>query len=477
MAEGANGAEGALPPFGTGPTVYFAFFLGILIVLLLVNISVREYVWGGFSLVGIGFLVWNAVLFRRYQGAVFLDRDTDLQLLVVTGHCLILAAYVLGALMVPRDHKLSWIRGWFYGAAGINAALASAAPFLPAMIAATIFNIAIIASFAVLAVPQLAARTVGPERRRTGIAITLVAGLGVAVVLVLAIFVFKTTGFSAYFINLAITAALIIGGAVLSIRRIFAIRDDRERVLRDMLETTRKEAETSHALLEAERKYAEVRDVAKLRQDRLAEASHDIKQPIASLRTTMDAVARDQPEEIQNQLRNAFDYLEQLASAYMADAAPDAGRAKEENAAETVAASLLLETLDRMFRAEAEEKGLVFEVAAEAAQVKVQPLAVMRILSNLVSNAIRHTDQGTVSLRASTADAYLIVSVRNTGAGLSELDLERLSEPYAKGAGSPGAGLGLSIVRQLARNAGLGLSFRADEDGETGEFLLKLPLA
>jgi signal transduction histidine kinase len=474
---GSSGAIAAT--LDTGTVAYFAFFFGLLTLLLAVNISVREYVWAGFVLFGMGFLVWHAALIQSYRGTIFVEPETDIRLYAASGHCLIMIGFTLGAFIVPRDHRLYWIRNWLFGAAGLNAVLAVTAFALPPQIVVTIFNVVLIASLTTLAIPQLASRTVGSERRRTTITANLVVGLAVAAVYVLALFVFKASGETISLINLVTVAILITAGALLSLRRIFAIRDDRERILRDMLTASRKEAETSRALLEAERKYTEVRNIAKLRQDRLAEASHDIKQPIASLRTTIDAVVRDQPEETQTQLRNAFDYLEQLATAYMADAAPTspAEETESETTSETAAASLLLGTLDRMFRAEAERKGLVFEVDYEAAQVKVQPLAVMRILGNLVSNAIVHTDKGRVSLRARIEDSSLIVSVRNTVAGLSNADMARLSEPYAKGAESPGTGLGLSIVRQLARNAGLNLTFRTDQDGGTGEFQLKLPLA
>ncbi len=266
-----------------------------------------------------------------------------------------------------------------------------------------------------------------------------------------------------YFPIRLVILCFILGGSVIAFYRILAVTRGRERALALALETAERDAQTSRALLAAERNYAEARDVARLRSEQLAAASHDIKQPLMSLRTTMDAVTREQPPEVRTQLRDAFDYLEQLAGSYMDEVRPTASDdVPEPQRVETVPVTLFTETLDRMFRAEAEAKGLTFEVHGTTGSVEVQPLIMMRILGNLLSNAIKHTATGSVALTAQKVADRTILTIANSGTPLNERQVATLFEPYRKGDSSAGDGLGLAIVRHLSGIAGLTLRFDSD---------------
>ena len=97
-------------------------------------------------------------------------------------------------------------------------------------------------------------------------------------------------------------------------------------------------AETAADLLKAEQSYSRARDLARTRSRQLASASHDLKQPIASLRLTMDRVAKDQPADVRERLTEAFDYMLSLSQGYLdqttsddiADAAPPSETAQSE---------------------------------------------------------------------------------------------------------------------------------------------------
>jgi len=482
QAQDFAGLEATAVAVTPGLAGYFGFLFGVLALLFLVNLSVGKRIWAAYAIWGLAFLIWHTALSQRYSGAIVLDPDADLRLLAASGHGLVAIGFILAGLSVEIGHRLAWMRRWFFLGAALNAGLAACAFVLPARLAGNIFNVVMIASLAGQALPLIAARRIGRERPGFGVKIHVAIGIAIAAAYIIALVVVDASSQTFTVLNRISVAVIVAAGALMSIRRIFALRDDRERVLMEKLTASEKEAKTSRALLDAERNYAQAREVARVQRNRLAEASHDIKQPIASLRTTIDAIAHDQPQALQTQLRNAFDYLEQLASSYVEEArdpasARNAERDRPESDLETVEVSLFIATLDRMFRAEAEEKGLTFEVEAGSAEVRVQPLTVMRIVSNLVANAIRHTDQGKIVLGARAEEASVALFVRNSGSGLSAEELDRFFEPYAKGPGSSGTGLGLAIVKQLARGSGLALSFHVDELGKAAEFTLKLPLA
>ncbi|VAV93948.1 hypothetical protein MNBD_ALPHA04-115, partial [hydrothermal vent metagenome] len=87
----------------------------------------------------------------------------------------------------------------------------------------------------------------------------------------------------------------------------------------------------------------------------------------------------------------------------------------------------------------------------------VPPLALMRIISNLVSNAIKYTDSGKVLLGARRRGNGFVIEIWDSGRGMSEEEIVRFQSAYQKGDVSEGEGLGLAICYDLARQHGLRL--------------------
>jgi len=98
------------------------------------------------------------------------------------------------------------------------------------------------------------------------------------------------------------------------------------------------------------------------------------------------------------------------------------------------------------------EKGLMLRVRGGHRHAYADPLLVERILRNLAVNAIRYTNDGGVLVCARARGNKLLLQVWDTGVGIKEADRERVFEPFYRGA--RGSGLGLSIVRQIARRHG-----------------------
>lgn len=94
-------------------------------------------------------------------------------------------------------------------------------------------------------------------------------------------------------------------------------------------------------------------------------------------------------------------------------------------------------------------------------------------LSNLFSNALKHTTTGGVSLVADMKDGRLAITFSDTGPGIPQAEAARLFQPFQRGAGDqPGSGLGLSITRELARSMGGDLLLLPSANG--ARFLLTL---
>lgn len=104
-----------------------------------------------------------------------------------------------------------------------------------------------------------------------------------------------------------------------------------------------------------------------------------------------------------------------------------------------------------------------------------------QILSNLISNAVRYTEQGSVVLRLlKRSGSELVIEVEDTGIGMSEDEVERAFRPFARGPRASGlapdgAGLGLVITRQMVEHLGGTISVRS-RPGVGSLFRVTMPL-
>ena len=136
-----------------------------------------------------------------------------------------------------------------------------------------------------------------------------------------------------------------------------------------------------------------------------------------------------------------------------------------------------------MFRSVVEEAGLmlVVDTSEVTESIAVDREMVIKILLNLLSNAVKFTPQGSITLRLTEGDDEVLLTVSDTGLGISAEDLPRVFERFyqvpVRGARSrEGAGIGLSLVSDLARAHGGTVSVRS-ELGSGSEFTVRLPRA
>ena len=209
------------------------------------------------------------------------------------------------------------------------------------------------------------------------------------------------------------------------------------------LEAVRQEAQTSQDLLKAERAYSRAKDLAEKHQMQLATASHDFKQPIASLRMSVDSMGDNVGPELKSRLGKAFDYLETLSTEALANSEPSD---------EVFEANLIIETVARMFTDEAVSKGLMLKSVPSTLRVNAPILPVMRIVSNLTSNAVKYTHRGKVLIGARRHGKKVGVIIADTGPGMTPTELKNLRGAYQKGESSNGNGLGLAIIYELAEH-------------------------
>jgi signal transduction histidine kinase/purine-cytosine permease-like protein/FixJ family two-component response regulator len=119
-----------------------------------------------------------------------------------------------------------------------------------------------------------------------------------------------------------------------------------------------------------------------------------------------------------------------------------------------------LQQIVRMFELQALAKGLRFEhdIDAAPALVRADERRLSQILINVLGNAVKFTAQGRVAFRASQVRGMAIFEIEDTGPGIEPAEIERIFEPFSRGAhasggvgggGQAGTGLGLTIAKML----------------------------
>jgi two-component system, OmpR family, sensor histidine kinase BaeS len=129
-------------------------------------------------------------------------------------------------------------------------------------------------------------------------------------------------------------------------------------------------------------------------------------------------------------------------------------------------------------RSVAQAKGVVLSLGGDAAlETSVDPVRVREIITNLLTNAIRHTPPGgRVDVTVQAARGEAVIDVRDTGEGIPAADLPHVFNRFQRRADSGGSGLGLTIVRDLAAAHGGSVEATSDGVGLGARFRVRLPI-
>lgn len=249
--------------------------------------------------------------------------------------------------------------------------------------------------------------------------------------------------------------------------------------------STRKRIESellsAHAAAEQAREVAVRADQAKSRF--LATASHDLRQPLQSLALlngTLRRMARDADSSIYiTQQEQAIKTMSRLLNALLDISKLESGAVKPIQTNFVV--DEMFAELHREFASLATRKELALEVESTGQVAHSDPALVEQLLRNLVSNAIKYTPSGKVTLRCTRApDAKLRIDVHDTGIGIPAEQLSRIYDEFYQITTADGRydgyGLGLTIVRRIVDLLGL----RLEIDSQVGVgscFALVIPAA
>ena len=209
--------------------------------------------------------------------------------------------------------------------------------------------------------------------------------------------------------------------------------------------------------LTAEKEAAERANISKSKF--LAAASHDLRQPLHALTLLSGALAEriqyKEVKDIVSKMRSAVAALENLFNALLDISKLDSGVLQPQ--VENVPLCTLFQRIENDHRPEAETKGLEF-VVEDCGDVLVRSDGILleRVWRNFVTNAIRYTESGRISLSREIRDGEVIIRVADTGIGIPPEVQENIFDEYfqvdnPERQQSKGLGLGLAIVARIAR--------------------------
>ena len=142
--------------------------------------------------------------------------------------------------------------------------------------------------------------------------------------------------------------------------------------------------------------------------------------------------------------------------------------------------NLIADTLETEFAMQAKSKHLTLNVRNYANEVvNGDKNRILSIGGNLLSNAIKFTDNGIITLTTRYKDGMFVLTVEDTGSGISEGQKERIFKPFERlgnAATQDGFGLGLSIVKQLVELMDGNISVESEKE-KGSRFTVSLPLA
>ena len=239
-----------------------------------------------------------------------------------------------------------------------------------------------------------------------------------------------------------------------------------------LLEAQRDEAARARSALQLQAR--ELEQASRYKSDFLANMSHELRTPLNSslilaklLADNSQGNLTDEQVQYARTIQSAGNDLLMLINDILDLSKIEAGHM--EIRPETVRVQQLIDDLTRTFRPIAEQKSLSFQTRIQPGTpdtIETDRQRIEQVLKNLLSNAMKFTERGEVSVTVSkTIDERIAFAVTDTGIGIAEAQQQMVFEAFRQADGTTnrkfgGTGLGLSISRELTRLLGgeIGLS-------------------
>lgn len=227
----------------------------------------------------------------------------------------------------------------------------------------------------------------------------------------------------------------------------------------------------------------ELRRLERVRRDFVANVSHELKTPMATVRAMAESIL-DQPEGLTDDQKRFLhkiiaevDRLTNISDDLLTQSLSEAGGLSRT----TTNVAEIVRTVANDLKPKAEAKGLEMIIdIPDSLSAVVNPMQMSQIAINLIGNAINYTQKGKISISLKSENDMLALAVTDTGLGITEENQSRIFERFfrvdqGRSRETGGTGLGLSIVRHIAESHG-GRAIVESRLNQGSTFTVEIPL-
>lgn len=243
-----------------------------------------------------------------------------------------------------------------------------------------------------------------------------------------------------------------------------------KQLIRDFNKMTADLKDYQHLQLQAQ--------VSEMKENIFRSVAHDLRAPLLGLQGYLyilqsGKASKEEEKQYLTLMGEAAENLSSLLEDVLDVSRVEAGMLTPKK--EQVSLATLFKNVTDTLAPAAAEKSLTLQVQDAGLTAQADPKLLRRVIMNLVSNAIKFTEKGTVALRARQDESHTWIDVQDSGIGLSQAQIKELFQKYHQvHEGKPGYGLGLFISRQIVQAHGGTLEVTS-VPGEGSTFTICLP--
>ncbi|KQQ32028.1 histidine kinase [Duganella sp. Leaf126] len=241
------------------------------------------------------------------------------------------------------------------------------------------------------------------------------------------------------------------------------------------------------ATLRARHKQYQVREAARRKDEFLASLGHELRNPLAPIRTSVSLLTHMYPDaapvaRIRDVVERQVRLLTRLVDDLLDVARITRGKIKLQR--QLVSLQAVMNHVNELCvqAATAKRIHVAWQLPLTEVMLHADYARIVQIFANILSNAIKFTPQGgQVLVRAHVADRVLVVSLRDSGIGLEPEALSRIFTMFEQsttvaGQFTSGLGIGLTLARQFAEMHGGSVDVTSEGVGKGSEFTVRLPV-
>ena len=224
------------------------------------------------------------------------------------------------------------------------------------------------------------------------------------------------------------------------------------------------------------------KNLEKIKKDFVVNVSHELRTPLTTIKgylETIEGLDETQEKYLDTAKRNTDRLISIVKDLLLiSEIESDEFKIRKQN----VDIEALLLRIIKIFKPAVEKKKLNLEIDLEKnlPEVKGDPFKLEQVFINLIDNAVKYTEKGSIRICAQKRNSVIDISVKDTGIGIPEKDLQRIFERFyvvdkSRSKTVGGTGLGLSIVKHIT-HLHKGTIKVESKQGQGTAFFISLPV-